>query len=102
MSDSRKKPGTAFWIVVVLITVFIAYPLSFGPACWACSRVPGAIVLWETADFFYAPILWAWWSDDPGTISSIIAWYANLESDGGLSVARMLDGSFCIINSGSR
>jgi hypothetical protein len=102
MSDARKKPGAVFWIVVVLIAVFVVYPLSFGPACWVCSRVPGAVALWEIADFFYAPILRVWWSGDPGTISDSIAWYANVGADGGLTVARMLDGSFCVIQSGWR
>src|SRR5579872_2737976 len=30
---SRKKPGVAFWATVVLV-VALAYPVSFGPACW--------------------------------------------------------------------
>jgi hypothetical protein len=38
MSEERKKPGVAFWATVVLVAV-LAYPLSFGPACWLCSRI---------------------------------------------------------------
>jgi hypothetical protein len=33
MTD-RKKPGVAFWATVALVVVLVAYPLSFGPACW--------------------------------------------------------------------
>jgi hypothetical protein len=102
MSDSRKKPGAAFWTVVVLFAVLVVYPLTFGPACWVCSRVPESIPPWEAADFFYAPILRAWWHADPGTVSNVLAWYANLGAEGGLTVARGLDGSFCLIYSGWR
>ena len=34
---SRKKTGAAFWATVGLAVV-LAYPLSFGPACWLASR----------------------------------------------------------------
>ncbi len=34
---SRKKPGVAFWATVALVAV-LAYPLSFGPACWWLSN----------------------------------------------------------------
>src|SRR5258708_7783125 len=37
MTD-RKKPGWKFWASVVLAVVLVAYPLSFGPACWIASR----------------------------------------------------------------
>jgi len=35
---SRKKPGVAFWATVVVVVVLVAYPLSFGPACWWFSK----------------------------------------------------------------
>jgi hypothetical protein len=35
---SRKKPGVAFWATVALVVVLMAYPVSFGPACWIGSR----------------------------------------------------------------
>ncbi len=92
----------ALWIIVALVALLAGYLLSFGPACWVCSRVPESNLLWEAADFIYSPILRAWWSADPGKISNVIAWYANLEADGGLTVARQLDGSFCIIHAGWR
>jgi hypothetical protein len=41
---SRKKPGVAFWTTVKVVAVLVAYPLSFGPACWFNSG-------WPTSDF---------------------------------------------------
>jgi hypothetical protein len=41
MTD-RKKPGAAFWAMVMLAAVLVAYPLSFGPACWLCSHIERA------------------------------------------------------------
>jgi hypothetical protein len=29
-----RKPSAAFWIAVALVVALVAYPLSFGPACW--------------------------------------------------------------------
>src|SRR5262245_38714898 len=37
MTD-RKKPGVAFWATVVVVVMLVAYPLSFGPACWVAPR----------------------------------------------------------------
>ena len=37
MTD-RTKPGVAFWATVVVVAGLVAYPLSFGPACWVSSR----------------------------------------------------------------
>jgi hypothetical protein len=34
MTTSRKQPGVAFWVTVMVVVVLVAYPLSFGPACW--------------------------------------------------------------------
>ena len=38
MNPSGKKPGVAFWATVVatMFALLLAYPLSFGPACWLC------------------------------------------------------------------
>jgi hypothetical protein len=42
MNEPKKKPGVAFWATVVLVVALVAYPLSFGPACWmaGCGVVP--------------------------------------------------------------
>jgi len=34
MSEDRKTTGAGFWITVVVVVMLVAYPLSFGPACW--------------------------------------------------------------------
>jgi len=41
MTSDRKKPGVAFWATVVVAVALVAYPLSFGPACW---RYPTGIL----------------------------------------------------------
>jgi len=38
MISSRKTPGVAFWATVAVVMGLVAYPLSFGPACWWASR----------------------------------------------------------------
>jgi len=38
MTSDRQHPSAAFWITVALVAVLLAYPLSFGPACWLTSR----------------------------------------------------------------
>jgi hypothetical protein len=35
--EQKKKPGVLFW-ATVLVVCPLAYPLSFGPACWLISR----------------------------------------------------------------
>ena len=41
MTSDRKKPGVAFWATVVVVVGLMAYPLSFGPACWLTSQQVG-------------------------------------------------------------
>jgi hypothetical protein len=53
MTADRKKPGVAFWATVVLV-VALAYPLSFGPACWLASRTGIGIKALRT---IYRPIV---------------------------------------------
>ena len=38
MTPSRKRPGVAFWEIVVAV-VALLYPISLGPACWASSHL---------------------------------------------------------------
>jgi hypothetical protein len=38
MTSARTKPGVAFWATVVVVVALVAYPLSFGPACWINNR----------------------------------------------------------------
>ena len=37
MTSDRKKPGVTFWATVV-VAVFVVYPVSYGPWCWALGK----------------------------------------------------------------
>jgi hypothetical protein len=54
MTPSRK-PGVAFWATVVVVVVLLAYPISFGPACWL---VEGNQAGERMVPRLYYPILW--------------------------------------------
>jgi hypothetical protein len=53
MSEQRKKPGVSFWTTVILVVVLVAYPLSFGPACWYANGNAEAMPWFKR---FYWPI----------------------------------------------
>jgi hypothetical protein len=36
-TSPKTKPTAGFWITVTLVAVLVAYPLSFGLACWLCN-----------------------------------------------------------------
>jgi asparagine N-glycosylation enzyme membrane subunit Stt3 len=55
MTSDRKKPGVAFWATVVVVVVLVAYPLSFGPACWISSRMNGGNS--KIVSFVYGPVI---------------------------------------------
>jgi hypothetical protein len=75
MTD-RKKPGVAFLATVVLVVLLVAYPLSFGPACWVNSRngFGGRFVL----PILFQPIL-RLGSDSESLPGAIIVWYTDGE-----------------------
>jgi hypothetical protein len=85
MTD-RKKPGVAFWATVVVVVVLVAYPLSFGPACWlfATSRPTRITLVSAAPDPRYAPR--AYWpigwlaKNGPGRVGDVIFWYAKCGS----------------------
>jgi len=73
MTD-RKKPGAAFWATAGLVVALVAYPLSFGPACWLADRriVPPLPIANLFAPFLDAPFEGSyvlasnpltWWAD---------------------------------------
>lgn len=89
MTPSRKKPGVAFWGTVALAVV-LAYPVSFGPACWF-ARPTDKIVYHGLcgADGFtylrkvstlYWPIGWIALKSD-GRVGRAIRWYATLRDE---------------------
>jgi hypothetical protein len=69
---SRKKPGVAFWATVAVFVV-LAYPLSFGPACWTMSRVGP-----RRLPRFYRLV--ARFTSRRDMIGKAFLWYANLGS----------------------
>lgn len=52
--ESPRKPTTGFWITVALVTMLLAYPLSFGPACWISARLETSEMF---VDYWFQPIL---------------------------------------------
>ncbi len=72
MSDDCKKPGWAFWAMVVLILPLL-YALSFGPACWIWSRTA---VMYSVYDVAYRPL--AWLADRTPFAWSALQWYATV------------------------
>lgn len=45
----KKRPGVAFWTIVLVAALAVGYPLSFGPACWIASRSEN----WKIATFYW-------------------------------------------------
>jgi hypothetical protein len=56
MTD-RKNPGVAFW-ATVMVAAALAYPLSFGPACWLVTHS-------------YLPVKPTWWAFRPMTLLAV-------------------------------
>jgi len=72
--SSRKKPGVAFWATVVVV-VLLAYPISFGPACWITSRLNRGA---DLVPVVYRPLTWALSPDDDTAINRVGTWYAKI------------------------
>jgi len=82
MTSDRNHPSAAFWITVALLAV-LAYPLSFGPACWWFSADSGTGV--RVAPAMYWPIGWlAEWG--PDCVYRVIFRYAMLIGDENLVI----------------
>jgi len=63
-----------FWATEVVAVALVAYPLGFGPACWALDRRIGNSC---TVAAVYRPVLWLWVSG-PQWVDESVSWYANL------------------------
>ncbi len=72
---SRKKPGVAFWATVVVVVVLVAYPLSFGPACWISSRLNAGT---RAVTVVYRPVTWCFSDNYDGPLDNAVRWYAGL------------------------
>ncbi len=71
MTSDRKKPGVAFW-ATLLVVVLVAYPLSFGPACWMMSR--GSLPIFPTAYPYWPLVVSA--NAAPRPVRNLVAWYS--------------------------
>ena len=76
MTPSRKNPGVAFWATVVVVVVLVAYPLSFGPACWLASR--DLLPAWAVLPLMvcYHPLNWI--RHLPPPAKEALDWYIGL------------------------
>ena len=75
MTD-RKKPTAGFWITVALVAALVAYPLSFGPACWITSRMS---VETSAIGVIYRPIVrFMSWTDGGSVLGTILDQYSRL------------------------
>ena len=81
---SRNNPGVAFWATVLVVVVLMAYPLSFGPACWLVRRELLSPVV---AAHFYRPLI----SFDrlPSWISQAVCWYGGTTDEGEITAATL-------------
>jgi len=70
-ADQKTKPTDGFWITVALLMALVAYPLSFGPACWIAARTD--IDRWVLFKVIYWPLGRAIHSDMPGAASLLRA-----------------------------
>jgi hypothetical protein len=89
----RKKPCVAFWATVVLVALLVAYPLSFGPACWwfgapLSSRMKS--IAWSGPDPLCPPqIYWpvGWLAQNgPSPVGDAIFRFARLFGSDGIGV----------------
>ena len=90
---ARKKPGLAFWAAVALVVVLVAYPISFGPACWwfsapVSSRIEW--IAWEGPDplcppQIYWPIGWLG-KNGPGPVGDTIFRFARIFQPGSITL----------------
>jgi hypothetical protein len=71
MTPDRKKPGVAFWATVVVV---VAYPLSFGPACWLADR---DIVAYDAVYTLHSPLLRSAF-DRESTVAPLLNWWADV------------------------
>lgn len=71
---SRKSLSAAFWKTMVVVTLLVAYPLSFGPACWSTERAP--MTYNRVAPQIYWPI--GWLCSKSERTRKVFNWYATV------------------------
>jgi hypothetical protein len=74
MSDDRK-PGLMFWTSVMALVLLVAYPLSFGPACWITSRLNAGA---SAIPIVYRPLTWVMSPGANTMVNRVTTWYAKI------------------------
>ena len=72
MEKEHKKPGVGFGCAVLALAL-LAYPLSFGPACWITSRLNSGT---KAIPVIYRPMTRA--AESSLAVRSAVQWYARL------------------------
>src|SRR5262245_54263532 len=72
---ARRKPSSAAFWATVVVGALVAYPLSFGPACWIASRID---INLEVIPGIYLPITWGLSHFHHGPLDKTISWYSKL------------------------
>lgn len=62
MNDEPKNPRVAFWCMG-LLAALVAYPASFGPACWISERTEDGRIL----SLLYGPVIRVAFSYQPSS-----------------------------------
>ena len=89
-TSDRKKPTAGFWITVAMVAVLVAYPLSFGPACWWLSKpvtLPFVSIKARRTPSIYSPIGWVARRTGTGRLQTALNWYATAWVPDGEGVA---------------
>jgi hypothetical protein len=72
MSDEPKKKQPVVRARWAALALLMLYPLSVGPAWWACSHLESGWVM-EAYDAIYAPLQWV--SERNDTFGGMVIWY---------------------------
>ena len=78
MQEQRNPRRWLTWLLVGLVLLLVAYPLSLGPVCWYFDSVAGRQgSLFRFAQYVYAPCYDAY-ETSPKIVRDIMDWYLNL------------------------
>jgi hypothetical protein len=77
--EVMNRPGAGFWATVIVV-ILLAYPVSFGPACWINERAGMGATAISVA---YRPIIWGAERDPRAQRAAL--WYASLGVTSGRS-----------------
>jgi hypothetical protein len=82
-----KKRRSAFWCIVTLVSV-LAYPASFGPACWIAARANPESRMLSAVYWPMGRVI----LEESDTISNALRWYGGLGIPAGTEVSLAYEG----------